>query len=266
MNKRKIVILSIILLIMVLIIYNNKSITITDYIISSDKVKNEIVIVQISDFHNAKFGEKQNKIVDKIKNSNPDLIVITGDLIDSDNIEESIELIENVVTVAPIYYVTGNHEISKRDSYNRLAEKMKDLGVNILESKVEDINIRDTNITIIGIDDANAINVKEKLDSFNYNKNNFVVLLSHRPELYDEYLNREIDLVFSGHAHGGQFRIPFIGGVIAPHQGFFPKYSEGIFENNDGTKMIVSRGLGNSIIPLRINNNPELVVARIIPS
>ena len=87
----------------------------------------------------------------------------------------------------------------------------------------------------------------------------YTILLSHRPELFDLYVETEMDLVFSGHAHGGQFRLPFVGGLVAPNQGFFPKYDAGQF-NEENTTMIVSRGVGNSIIPIRFNNRPEIVL------
>ena len=100
--------------------------------------------------------------------------------------------------------------------------------------------------------------METKLSQVNIS-NGFTILLSHRPECFNVYQNKNIDLVLSGHAHGGQFRLPFLGGVIAPNQGLFPKYDAGIYTEN-GTTMIVSRGIGNSIIPVRINNRPEIVI------
>ena len=90
----------------------------------------------------------------------------------------------------------------------------------------------------------------------------YTILLSHRPELFEVYAENNIDLIFSGHAHGGQFRIPFVGGLIAPNQGLFPKYDAGIYEEGN-TTMVVSRGIGNSIVPFRINNRPEIVLVEL---
>lgn len=101
--------------------------------------------------------------------------------------------------------------------------------------------------------------IEFELDSIDYNKDNYTILLSHRPELFEIYVDNDINLVLTGHAHGGQIRIPFIGGLIAPNQGLFPKYTNGKIEQDD-TTMIVSRGIGNSILPFRINNRPELVL------
>ena len=100
--------------------------------------------------------------------------------------------------------------------------------------------------------------VESKLKDLNL-QDGFQLLLSHRPELFDIYVSTDIDLVLCGHAHGGQFRIPFIGGIVAPNQGLFPKYDAGIFSENE-TTMVVSRGIGNSIIPIRLNNRPEIVM------
>ena len=109
-------------------------------------------------------------------------------------------------------------------------------------------------------DDNNKINYE--LTISDYDKNKYSILLSHRPELFETYVDNNINLVFTGHAHGGQIRIPFIGGIIAPNQGLFPKYTSGIFTKNE-TNMIVSRGIGNSLFPFRINNNPELVIVEL---
>lgn len=125
-------------------------------------------------------------------------------------------------------------------------------------------------IDIIGLADTSFIEsdwleyggnaeTKNLLNTLTEGTTNFKILLSHRPELFDIYSNSNVNLIFSGHAHGGQFRLPFIGGLIAPDQGFFPKLTEGIHTSND-TSMIISRGLGNSIIPVRILNRPELIV------
>ena len=137
----------------------------------------------------------------------------------------------------------------------------------ILDDRVEQITIDDSLINLIGINDPmcehqSYLEDKEIVDGvikkIEYNKDVFSILLSHRPELFEIYHKYNFDLVFSGHAHGGQIRLPFIGGLVAPNQWLFPKYDGGLYEE-DNTKMIVSRGIGNSILPFRINNNPELI-------
>ena len=254
--------------------WQNNSITISEIVFKNDTIPesfNGYKILQISDLHNKEFGSKQNKILAKIKKINPDIIVITGDLIDSNNtnIDVAMDLIDGIINIAPIYYVSGNHE-AWSGSYNDLKSKLENSGVVVLDNKkTEFFNDRDS-IDIIGLADTSFIEsdwleyggnseTKNLLNKLTEDSTNFKILLSHRPELFDIYSNSNVNLVFSGHAHGGQFRLPFIGGLIAPDQGFFPKLTEGIHTSNN-TSMIISRGLGNSIIPVRIFNRPELIV------
>ena len=254
--------------------WQNNSITISEIAFKSNTIPesfNGYKILQISDLHNKEFGSKQSKILGKIEKINPDIIVITGDLIDSNNtnIDVAMDLIDGIINIAPIYYVSGNHE-AWSGSYNDLKSKLENSGVVVLDNKkTEFFNDRDS-IDIIGLADTSFIEsdwleyggnseTKNLLNKLAEDSTNFKILLSHRPELFDIYSNSNVNLVFSGHAHGGQFRLPFIGGLIAPDQGFFPKLTEGIHTSNN-TSMIISRGLGNSIIPVRIFNRPELIV------
>ena len=254
--------------------FQNNSIVTTEYNFSSNKVPQNFIgykIVQLSDLHSKSFGNNQRGLVTKVKKVNPDLIVFTGDLIDSDRYDEkiSLTLMEKLVQIAPVYYVTGNHEWWS-GKFNSLEDKLKDTGVQVMRNTVEEIIIGNDKIQIIGIDDPAKLNesyaeraiVEE--DITNSIKGleegvNFKILLSHRPELFSLYTQYEFDVVFSGHAHGGQVRIPFIGGLVAPNQGLFPEYSSGMHDADNAT-MIVNRGLGNSIIPLRVFNRPEIVV------
>ena len=166
-----------------------------------------------------------------------------------------------------IVQISGNHE-SNISSYPELKEQLEKNRVIVLDNKTEVLKINESEINLIGIDDPRMAHenfvsdseiIKVELDNAKYNENKYSILLSHRPELFDTYAEKELDLILVGHAHGGQIRIPFIGGIVAPNQGFFPKYTSGIFEENK-TTMVVSRGIGNSILPFRINNRPELVI------
>lgn len=254
--------------------WQNNSITISEIVFKNDTIPETFKgykILQISDLHNKEFGSKQNKILAKIEKINPDIIVVTGDLIDSNktNINTSMELINKAINIAPIYYVSGNHE-AWSGLYEDLKSKLENSGVVVLHNKKIKFFNNNDSIDIIGLADTSFIksnlleydsNVETNnlLNKLTKDSTNFKILLSHRPELFDIYSSSNVDLIFSGHAHGGQFRLPFIGGLVAPDQVFFPKLTEGIHSNNN-TSMIVSRGLGNSIIPLRIFNKPELIV------
>ena len=254
--------------------WQNNSIVISEMVFKHDTIPesfNGYKILQLSDLHNKEFGSKQNKILAKIENINPDIIVVTGDLIDSNNtnIDVAMELINGAIEIAPIYYVSGNHE-AWSGVYNELKSKLEDSGVTVLESQKIEVFHGSSSIDLIGLTDPSFIkpswlgegghvDMKNVLKRLTKGSTNFKILLSHRPERFDLYSDSNVHLVFSGHAHGGQFRLPWIGGLVAPDQGLFPKLTEGIHTRKD-TSMIISRGLGNSVIPLRLFNQPELIV------
>lgn len=223
-------------------------------------------IAHVSDLHNAEMGEGNEKLLDAIEVSNPDIIAITGDMIDSQrpNVAVALAFAEKAVKIAPCYYVTGNHE-SRTSEYESLKQGLIDLGVKVLENEKATIKRMARRITIIGVNDpafssgiSDADIMQNKLHGL-VRGEDYTVLLSHRPELFGVYVRNGVDLVLSGHAHGGQFRVPFLGGLVAPNQGLFPQYDGGVYKSGK-TTMIVSRGIGNSAFPFRINNNPELVI------
>ncbi|ERM18261.1 metallophosphoesterase [Brevibacillus laterosporus] len=253
--------------------WGNTAIQTTKININSEKIPESFdgfTIVQVSDLHNAEFGNNQSRLLNAIKAVSPNFIAVTGDLIDSNHtdVAKAMEFINGAIEIAPVYYVTGNHE-ARSDQYAKLKQQMLEAGVIMLEDEGTTIKSEGASIRLFGLNDPNftatddayesVAMVDTKLKAMLSKNNEYTILLSHRPELFDIYAENSIDLVLSGHAHGGQVRLPFVGGVVAPNQGFFPKYSEGVYEKEQ-TKMIVSRGLGNSIIPVRINNRPELVV------
>jgi uncharacterized protein len=218
-------------------------------------------IVQVSDLHDATFGENQQRLVKKIQQTKPDTIVITGDIIDSNryNLQNSLDLIDQIVKIADVYYVTGNHEVATND-VDRIKEKLSDRGVRVLSNETLKLERAGEAISLTGIEDPLMGEVASRMiaDS-RVPSDAFTVLLAHRPEDFQAYVDAGIDVTFSGHAHGGQFRIPGMGGLVAPGQGYFPKYTAGIHEQNQ-SKLVVSRGLGNSIIPMRLFNLPDIVV------
>lgn len=222
---------------------------------------------------------KQFVLIDHIKKLKPDYIFITGDLIDRNriNLKKALLLIEGIRGLAPIYYVTGNHEWQSGKAGARLLNELKKLDVYILHDEKTFLYRKGQRIQVIGMDDPYILKSKkskkyDRVTSREFLKRflsvtrdrgrEYTILLSHRPEFIHFYQKAKINLVFSGHAHGGQIRVPGIGGLLSPHQGFFPKYAEGMVKEGN-TKMIVSRGLGNSCFPFRINNPPELVIVEL---
>lgn len=280
MNIKKLIIVMILLIFIITFCYwqnNNIVVTNIDYV--NSKIPsgfNGYKILQISDLHNKKFGANQKNLISLTKEINPDIIVITGDLIDSrrtnkDNMNIATSYIKSAVDIAPVYYVSGNHE-SRSDLYEELKIIFEEYGVINMDNTYKNIQLNGVTISLLGLADIcfNPIDNYEYPNSpFSFDeilrnlktksKNNFTILLSHRPELITLYAKENIDLVFSGHAHGGQIRLPFLGGIIAPDQGFFPQYTNGIHRLNS-TSLVISRGLGNSLAPQRIFNRPELVV------
>jgi len=241
--------------------WGNTSIQTSHINITNEKIPlsfNDYTIVQVSDLHNTEFGNNQSRLLKAIRKASPNIITVTGDLIDSNHndISKAMDFINGALKIAPVYYVTGNHE-AKSSLYSELKSNMLKAGVEILEDEGILLENSGESIELIGLNDTTFLTGANLANLVNNDK--YTILLSHRPELFDYYVFNNVDLVLCGHAHGGQIRLPFIGGLYAPKQGFFPEYYEGVYEKNQ-TSMVVSRGLGNSIIPLRINNRPELVV------
>lgn len=253
----------------------NNFITITRVNVESYKLPNVFdgyKIVHLSDLHSKEFGRDQEYLVTLLKKEKPDLIAVTGDLIDSRryDIEPALELIKQCAQIAPTYFVTGNHEW-RSDKFEVLEKLLEESGVHVLRDTYAAITKGEDKIYVVGIDDpvsknsayyeevsiteGNIIQALEGIEK----SHAFKILLAHRPELFPLYSSYGFDLVLSGHAHGGQVRLPFIGGLIAPDQGLFPKYTAGKCEK-EGSVMVISRGLGNSIIPQRLFNRPEVIV------
>jgi len=253
-------------------LWENTALEVTEYTVTSGNLPGAFDgfrIAQISDLHNDEFGENNETLLELLRESAPDIIVITGDLADAydTDIDIALRFAEQAISVAPCYYVTGNHESSIVE-YNTLRTGLEALGITVLENERLELERNGEAVALIGLDDPgfradpflgnSAAVVSEALEDLVCG-NSYTILLSHRPEFFDIYAKNGIDLVFSGHAHGGQFRLPFVGGLFAPGQGLFPEYDSGLYTQG-ATTMVVSRGIGNSAFPLRINNPPEIVV------
>jgi len=264
-HKKTMIFLALLVFLFVLSILPNFYIEVTHYEVSSPKLPDSFEgfkIVQISDLHNENFGNKQSSLIEKVRMEKPDLIIITGDLIDSSHpdLDSVMNLILGIKDLAPIYFVSGNHETWLDPAlYESLKLNLSSAGVIILENSVIDFkNSANESIKILGLNESSSPSYALDLMSSQVDDSDFTLLLAHHPEDFELYVSYGIDLVFSGHAHGGQMRLPLIGGLIAPDQGFFPKYTSGLW-TLDKTTLIISRGLGNSIIPIRFFNGPELI-------
>lgn len=259
----------------IIIISLNHNLTVRNYIITSDKLnKEDLNIILIADLHSTIYKNNQKQLIDMVTSQKPDLILLAGDIADDIVPILGTKLfLDGVKDIAPMYYVKGNHEYwSKNTDY--IDDVFKSYGVNILSDNYIQTSVKDIKLIIAGVEDPDRTIYKDKNydqsksmeDAFKNLPDGYKILLAHRPEKIEEYLKYPFDLVVSGHAHGGQARIPFImNGLIAPHQGLFPKYAGGVYKH-DNLSHVVSRGLSiNPKLP-RIFNPPEIVVIKIKPN
>lgn len=256
--------------------WSNTALELNEYQIKREELPESFVgyrIAQVSDLHNAEMGEENSKLLDMLVEAKPDIIVMTGDMMDSrqTDIKAVLQFAKQAVEIAPCYYVTGNHESRlSKEVYQDFEGEMIMYGVQVLHNEAVTLEKDGESITLAGLDDStfaynhngirysNLANMIQEM----FPEEGFQILLSHRPELFQTYIKAEVNLVFTGHAHGGQFRLPLIGGLVAPNQGILPEYDAGLF-SEEGTNMIVSRGIGNSIFPFRVNNRPEVIVVEL---
>jgi predicted MPP superfamily phosphohydrolase len=270
--------IAVLLVLIIWTIWGNTALMVSTVTVSSNRIPtafNGFLIAQVSDLHNAVFGENNAELLQILSECKPNIIVVTGDLVDAEHtdIDVALDFAKEAAQIAGTYYVTGNHEGSL-SQYDELKTGLESMGVVVLEDTSMQLEYNGEKVTLIGLSDpsftlkGNMLGevpamVDTKLRGLIGDKDDYTILLSHRPELFETYVNCGVDLVLSGHAHGGQFRLPFIGGLVAPNQGLFPKYDAGLYTKGD-TNMIVCRGLGNSIIPIRFNNRPEIVLLELI--
>lgn len=235
-------------------------------------------IAHVSDLHSAEYGENNEQLLDMLRAAQPDIIAITGDIISSYHVdlESAIRFAREAAKIAPCYYVTGNHE-GRISLFPSLQAGLMDAGVTVLRREAVTLERNGSSIAIWGIDDPRfnpyegifsrpGWDIEGQLEALSESAGaeGFTLLLSHRPEYFETYCGYGIELVLSGHVHGGQIRLPLIGALYAPDQGLFPEYDSGLYTEGV-TNMIVSRGLGNSSFPIRVNNPPELIIVELQP-
>ena len=263
----------------VVTLFQNLNFKIENYKIMDSKLPenfDHFKIVQVSDLHSTFFDSNNKSVLKSIKEQNPDIIAITGDYVDKNtgDITALLEFSAELSKIADCYYITGNHEAQFCESYgyDKYLDKLRNAGFIILENDFVSLKRGNETINIAGLSDPLFREITDKkytdpkkLYYDNYSKmglDGYTILLVHRPYEFDTFLKMNVDIVLSGHEHGGQIRLPFIGGLFAPGEGLLPKYEKGAFKKG-GTTMIVSSGLGNGEAPIRINNIPEITVIEI---
>lgn len=235
----------------------------TEYTCNSPDVPAEFDgyrIVQVSDLHNKWCGKDQKRLIEAIREEQPDIIVLTGDIMDGNHpkVEPAARFCELAVKIAPVYFVPGNHEAMVKTEYRRaLYDRMHACGVIFMIDRSVELTREEAAITLTGLESirkADYFALKQISDA----QTDFVVLLEHNPTDAKAFLQSDADLTLTGHTHGGQFRLPLIGGLYAPDQGILPEYDGGAFYDA-GHMLIINRGVGNSGFPFRVGNRPEIV-------
>lgn len=255
--------------------FDQSSIKITRYHINTDKTSASLKVALIADLHNKEFGTDNIDLVEKIKSEKPDIIAMSGDMVTEgvDDYSVIVTLTKQLVQVAPVFYTYGNHELYF-DNNPEFEQALIDIGATLLNNEMVTYNCKNGEQIIIGglkqypfyeydapdFDNDEANFFKSFLEA---QKNSFSLLICHYPEAYMWKLHSfDIDLMLAGHTHGGIVRLPFVGGLFSPNQGWFGEYDKGYFDG-DTADMIVTSGLGNSNLVPRFNNPPEVCIITI---
>lgn len=259
----------------------SKNLTINKYSLN-ESVISSIRILQLSDLHNAEFGDNNEELIDLVKKQSPDLIVMSGDMInrDEENLDIITDLISSLSDVAPIYYGYGNHEVDWIESFGfDLEDKLTQAGAVVLNNSYRDVSVNDSELRIggymgyyrqPGMLTQDEEQKKIELDFANdfENTDRLKILINHIPTQWVDwdYINiYPVDVVFSGHYHGGAIRIPIIDqGLYAPYVGWFPPYTKGMFTGSQAT-CVLSTGLGSEHNIPRLNNPPDIVIVDVVP-
>lgn len=270
----------IVIVIIVDLMLSSFSLIVTDYGLVAQQITETIRIVQLTDIHNSEFGEENSRLIALLKEKKPDLILVTGDLLDSKvkYTDIAVTLLRKLCQIAPVYVSMGNHEVDYERNYGvDLIPVYKETGAHVLEYNYEDIEVNDQAIRIGGVygyclpknGEAARLIDTDFLEEFQ-NTDSLKLLLAHLPLAWYRSGSLDawnVDYVFSGHTHGGQIRIPLVGGLWAPDKGWFPGKEKGLYYSDDGSKvMVLSSGLGNTEKIPRFNNIPEVVVVDIVPA
>jgi len=232
-------------------------------------------IVLIADLHGAEHGKDNERLVERIQSVNPDIITIAGDLVDKyqpgnpaeKQIDVAQKLVQKLVRIAPVYYVTGNHEWEPEIERQKLFSLLEENGADVLRNQYRRLSFGSDAIILAGIEDplgpADMIKPEDLIKRIREREDTgFIIALYHRNYGLEMLSALGVDLILSGHAHGGMVRLPFTDGLIGPRLEFLPTYTSGVYTKNN-TKMVVTRGLGNHLGWTRFLNNPQVVVVEL---
>lgn len=225
----------------------------------------EITILQISDVHNKDFGNENERLIEVSKKLNADIIVLTGDLVDrsTENLSSVYSLIEGLKLVNDnIFFVSGNHEWDNRFK-QELLTGLEQRGITILNNKSTKLFIGGKELNLVGIDDESTNHENLDIAFKRLEEAYYTVLLSHSPGVVESYENIAADLILSGHTHGGQIRLPIVGAIVAPNQGYFPEYDKGVFEIGPNQYLYIDSGLGTSVAPVRFWNQSQISLIKV---
>jgi len=290
-TRRRVVLLALLAAVLVLAGFALDSrLLVQYYTVETDKINSPVRIALVTDLHSCYYGENQSDLIRTIDEQKPDILLLGGDIFDDVKENTNTELfLQGIAGRYPCYYVTGNHECwSGTEGFARQMAMLEKHGVRILSGEAVTLTVNGETFNLCGIDDPQVFVVEpyaeprpgEYLDEYGNKMVDYTerlntavgqaqegyctVLLSHRPEFFELYQKYDVDLVLCGHTHGGQWRIPYLlNGLVAPHQGFFPKYAGGRYDAENMT-MIISRGLARETTKIpRVFNRPELVIVEL---
>lgn len=264
-KKRTYLLLLAALLVLAFVLVSYRGLEVNTYTVVTDKIRGTVRIAVLSDLHSVTYGENQSQLSNLLAAQNPDLVLLAGDIVDDERAQDGAkQLFAQIGRKYPCFYVTGNHEFWS-DQVDSIKTMVASYGIRVLDGDTHVVTVRGNRISVGGVDDyATGRDWQWQIDRCNRFRDRYSILLSHRPDLVETYETLSFDLIVSGHAHGGQARLP-VGnfGLIAPNQGLFPRYTSGIYALSNGTQLAVSRGLAKDLLP-RPFNPPELMMIELV--
>ena len=257
-KKRLLIILSLVLAAAMLwMLWGNLTVGLTKLTVTEENLPmafHDLRIAHVSYLHNSGLWKQALK---QLQKAQPDIICITGDIVDSNrtDVQLALDFAAEAVKLAPCYYITGNHELAlSQEDRETLFAQLKNLGITVLDNEAVTLQRGDETLHLVGTGWGSSMYQGELSQQDGY-----TVLLAHDPQHFESYAAAGYDLVLTGHVHGGQVRLPLLGGLYGPGQGLLPEYDSGVYSEGQ-TDMVVSRGIGNSLIPIRFNNRPEVIL------